>query len=273
MSSRTARRFVALRRSKPFSGTFATDGKWLARQRARREQSAPKRQLNRDRLNRLVASVSSILKEGEPTKFAMEGACRHGLRSQLCAEGWIWAHADAAAADIVAKALSRIGAQRPTWARGSRDTPKTGSRPRSTRGASIAVARSTRRRLRRSSARMFAAAFITTGSASSSIFKRTRAEYIIRIAAEAKQREAQREMDCGQCGKAFIRLLTKPTQRFCSPVCANEAKRVESQQAARSALHSMRHHVPARQRTVQVLQPDMLQRCAIRSHRAPAQDL
>lgn len=69
----------------------------------------------------MTAAVVRILAQGEPTKFAFEGACRHGLRSQLCLEGTAWAAADKFAAAIVGEALRRIGAVRPPWADGQPD--------------------------------------------------------------------------------------------------------------------------------------------------------
>lgn len=81
--------------------------------------SKPKpRKLNRDRQRHLVESTAFILRLGEPTYFAFEGACRHDLRSRLCLEGWAWQDADTAAAEIVSSALNRIGATRPSWIQG-----------------------------------------------------------------------------------------------------------------------------------------------------------
>jgi hypothetical protein len=60
----------------------------------------------------------SILAKGEPTKFAFEGACRHGLRSRLCLEGQPWATADKFAGEVVSEALRRLGAERPMWIEG-----------------------------------------------------------------------------------------------------------------------------------------------------------
>lgn len=69
----------------------------------------------------MVSTIATILRQGEPTVFAFEAACRHGLRIRLIFEGWRWADADSTAAEIVATALRRIGAQRPTWLQGQRE--------------------------------------------------------------------------------------------------------------------------------------------------------
>jgi hypothetical protein len=76
------------------------------------------RKLNRRRFDELVDDVAKILKLGQPTAFAFEGACRHGIRSRLCLDGWSWMDADAAAADVLSASLSQIGMTRPTWWQG-----------------------------------------------------------------------------------------------------------------------------------------------------------
>lgn len=90
----------------------------LARERKRRASKPKLFRISKDRRQHLVGVVARLLERGEPTKFALEAPCRHGLRSALCLQGWPWAPADAIAADIVAAALRRIGAVRPTWREG-----------------------------------------------------------------------------------------------------------------------------------------------------------
>lgn len=80
-----------------------------------------KRTLGSDLRHRLVDSVAPILKRGEPTIFAFEGAIRAAIRSRLCIRGWDWQDADFAAAGVVGAALNVIGAQRPTWQEGQPD--------------------------------------------------------------------------------------------------------------------------------------------------------
>ncbi|WP_424992404.1 hypothetical protein [Oceaniradius stylonematis] len=98
---------------------------WVKPQRVK----AKPRRMNRNRKRRLIAEVCMILKTGEPTKFAFEGACRHGLRSALCLEGWQWAEADRVAAEIVSVALNIIGARRPTWQEGQPEWTQPGAMP------------------------------------------------------------------------------------------------------------------------------------------------
>lgn len=86
---------------------------------SRRMSIKPKhRKLHKDYRAKLIETVVSILKEGNPTYFAFEGACRQSVRSLLCIEGWSWGEADTASTEIVLTALNRVGAKRPTWSQG-----------------------------------------------------------------------------------------------------------------------------------------------------------
>jgi hypothetical protein len=88
----------------------------------RRISIKPKvRKLHKDYRASLIETVVVTLKEGKPTHFALEGTCRHSVRSLLCVEGWGWNEADTASADIVRTALGRIGATRPSWWQGQRE--------------------------------------------------------------------------------------------------------------------------------------------------------
>ena len=67
----------------------------------------------------VVEKVAAILDRGEPTRFAYEGACRHGVRvGFILGAGWPWQAADAAAAEIIEAAFHRLGVSRPRWAEG-----------------------------------------------------------------------------------------------------------------------------------------------------------
>lgn len=50
--------------------------------------------------------------------FAYEGAFVAEMRSSLCMAGWPWSIADQAARDLVAEALRKIRAERPSWDEG-----------------------------------------------------------------------------------------------------------------------------------------------------------
>lgn len=89
--------------------------------RRARQRAKSTRKLDRRRESDLTDSVVAILKTGQPTYFAFEGACRAGVRSTLCLEGWPWMDADDAARGLVGKALNQIGAERPTYMQGQPD--------------------------------------------------------------------------------------------------------------------------------------------------------
>ena len=65
-----------------------------------------------------VKDVAAILKRGEPTIFAFEGAVRHSLRSFLCLRGVGWHEADHDAAEVVRLAYVRLQIRRPSWLEG-----------------------------------------------------------------------------------------------------------------------------------------------------------
>lgn len=90
------------------------------------------RKINRDRRRHLVDTVARIMREARdaghvPTLLNLEAPMRHGLRSRLCLQGWRWADADAVAADIVAEAMKRNGAKRPTWLEGQPEWAQQGA--------------------------------------------------------------------------------------------------------------------------------------------------
>lgn len=74
--------------------------------------------VNADQHRHLVDQTAEILGEWKSTKFENEGACRAGLRSAWCLSGHDWHIADATAERIVAEALNKIGARRPSWEEG-----------------------------------------------------------------------------------------------------------------------------------------------------------
>lgn len=101
----------------------------LAKRPAKPTAKGKLRQLGKKRFNALVGSTARVLQVGEPTKFEFEGACRAGLRSSLCLDGWSWPDADAASAEVVARALTKIGAVRPTWQQGQPEYTQAGFAP------------------------------------------------------------------------------------------------------------------------------------------------
>ena len=77
--------------------------------------------LSKERRRALIDLASRVLRLGEPTVFAFEATCRHGLRSNFCLQGYPWIIAELTAAGIVDRALHRLGAKRPRWIQGQRE--------------------------------------------------------------------------------------------------------------------------------------------------------
>ena len=99
-----------------------TQDGWIEKRRPK-AKPAQRRKLNRGKHKHLVERVAAFMSQEKadgraPTLFTYEASIRHGIRAGLCLEGWGWADADQAAADVVATALRQAGAQRPTWAEG-----------------------------------------------------------------------------------------------------------------------------------------------------------
>jgi hypothetical protein len=87
------------------------------------------RRLKKEKRSALVDKLAAILRWREPTAFAGEGPCRHGVRASLCLQGWPWPAADMVAGDVVTVALNRVGATRPTWQQGQPEYTQDGALP------------------------------------------------------------------------------------------------------------------------------------------------
>jgi hypothetical protein len=204
------------------------DGKERARLKAAKQPAL--RQLAKDRFDRLVSSVATILKTGEPTVFEHEGSCRHGLRSALCLDGWSWEDADAAARGVVSKAYVVIGATRPTWQQGQPEWTQDGFSP-----VERTYCAHCRKHLPESEGgqnRIYCSrnclrnAYVKRRRLME--VTRTRVEWLAEIAAETAKNLKQRERDCDHCGEPFIPDLNYKRRRFCSPECGHAAQKIES---------------------------------------------
>jgi len=211
------------------------NAKLAQKQREIREAKVQSRKLNRNKREHLVSTVALMLKQGQPTRFAFEGACRHGVRSSLCLQGWAWCDADAAAASVVSAALNRIGAERPTWAQGQPGYTEEGFAPvqytrcvhcHSNIGDEVVSGKFCSELCRNANYQQIYRQFDLRVSL---------AERHAIKAADAEHNRKQREMDCEHCGKVFTRLLGKKSQRFCSPECAHEASKTERRRIADKA--------------------------------------
>ena len=201
------------------------------------------RKLNAKVFERLVENVTRILKTGESTKFEFEGPCRHGIRRHLVLRGWKWPDADNAAKQVVAKALSRIGAERPTWDEGQPEFAKNFRIERTWCAYHRCQNRIPEERIASGQA-MYCSDLCAQGAHEQrkwrSGIRRSMAEWLAECADKSAQmvRERTRPCEYEECGKPFI--ADKPTSRFCSYVCANRAAtKLEATRCANADCHKI----------------------------------
>lgn len=182
------------------------------------------RKLNRDRQARVVNATVLLLKTWRNSRFEHEGACRAGLRSALCLEGWRWVEADNCAAEIVGQALNRIGAMRPTWAEGQPEVVDTNliTRTRCVHcGGNIPEERADPR-VKYCSDRCRSSSYARKAAASHETM--TRVEYLAKSTLKTERTIRERSGHCEQCGTFFVAVLRD--RRFCSPACSGLARRL-----------------------------------------------
>lgn len=71
-----------------------------------------------EKRDHIVSRAMDALRDWRFSPFEHEGSVRAGVRSGLCLQGYDWHRSDAEAEAIVTRALSLLGAQRPTWEQG-----------------------------------------------------------------------------------------------------------------------------------------------------------
>ena len=171
----------------------------------------------------VVETVAAILDKGEPTRFAFEGACRHGVRvAYILGGGSTWRAADAAAAEIIEAALKRLGVSRPSWLDGQPETVE----PVVERLACVACGREIgETRHRNGEERKFCSEPCRV--AFHSRMRRrdeeraTRAEW---LAEQAAKKDATRPMrPCQWCGTPYRPNAGTRPGKYCSRTCANRA--------------------------------------------------
>jgi hypothetical protein len=184
---------------------------------------------------RMIASVTEILRAGDSSKFEYEAACRYGIRSHLCLKGALWDEADQRAASIVTAALDQIKAVRPTFWEGQSDYADTdtsaGFCARGSCGRPIPVdlessngtpikycSKICKNRAHADRARIH-------GNKSSL------AEYLAVCAAQSERTLHDRARDCPECGKHF--LTRDPSRKYCSRRCWREATAATQSPCAR----------------------------------------
>lgn len=173
------------------------------------------------RHDRMLQSAIVIMRQSTASAFEFEGAVRAGIRSQLCLEGWRWSHADAVAAGITDRALSRIGAVRPTFMQGQ-PTSDWGDLVERTRCVNCGERIPQERKQHGPRVR-----FCSDACGKSESGNRTWAEW---LAAAASRKEAYRTLktkECEQCGSDFVAI--DGAQRFCTLTCKGAASRIRDE--------------------------------------------
>ncbi len=198
------------------------------------KSASPQPRLSKEKHRAIIEAVALILKTGEPTMFAYEASCRHGIRQQLCLEGWSWDLADAVAADIVAEALRLIGAKRPTWQEGQPEWTQQGVLREVREHCARCRKPIPQERIDRSVATPAKyCSMECTDAAKVDMYRiregeewraRHRAQEAARL---AKLRAAMPPKPCAYCGDMFHPAPARPGRpetTFCSPRCRNKAR-------------------------------------------------
>ncbi|PTE15990.1 hypothetical protein [Pseudogemmobacter blasticus] len=92
----------------------------------RRERDARRGRLGRGRFDQLVRELAGVIRlafEAGATGslFGLEGPLRHGIRADLCLQGWHWHDADQMARELMDEAFKAVRATRPSWNEGQRE--------------------------------------------------------------------------------------------------------------------------------------------------------
>jgi predicted nucleic acid-binding Zn ribbon protein len=198
-------------------------------------------QIPAERREGILVGVISILRSGNPTRFAHEGACRHGLRAALCLEGHSWDDADAATSSIISDALHRLGAVRPPWWEGQSEYADTdaskGLCSYSRCGNPIPLDRGVGLR---------SVKFCSDECGMYAHNERVRrfgnkytlAEYLAMSAARTQRTIEQHSGDCEVCGRHFVAQI--PGRRYCSRRCFFKTKTLHAERSCGIMLSCMR---------------------------------
>ncbi len=165
----------------------------------------------------------AFLKQGEPTRFAFEGACRNaGVRSSLCLEGWRWPDADHTAVEVVAAALAQN--RRSPSDDGGRGNPSSPTPIPSKASARFAAAASPSRLIvaeRNGKAVKYCCDSCASMAAAELRPKEHRrmsiADYLAFSAARSAETERLRSRNCEQCGSFFA--ARDERRHYCSRSC------------------------------------------------------
>lgn len=181
-----------------------------------------------------VDVVMDLLRDWRMSPFEHEGATRAGIRSALCLDGHGWARSDMTAAEVIAEALHRMGAERPTWDQGQRE---------------YSLARDTCLRCGGTIPEEFQVGERRQGFCSDICARAMISERNLRVMSRETQayqdaqdtirRAGHKPIACEACGKTFRPLFADG--KFCSRVCSSDNQRMVSE---RVCLHCDKQFTP-----------------------------
>jgi hypothetical protein len=165
-----------------------------------------------------IAAFAKILDKGKPTRFAYEGAIRHGIRSYLVLLGETWADADLNAQQVLQAAFWRLKIARPSWLEGQ---------PEATRlpGDRIYCANSDCQKVIEQTSlqvRLYCSEECRTREKAKRYYRdNAETERIQARAARVAQRALGEVRHCELCNRQFkaLDVSGKKPQRFCSLKC------------------------------------------------------
>lgn len=191
-----------------------------------------RRRTQADSDRELVEAVATMLDFGRPTRFALEGPCRHGLRIEFCLSGVPWHESDDRANKIVCEALRQIGAVRPTWQQGQPEYCQDGFSPTEftrCQNCGTAIDPYTNQNGRpRKYCGTLCAVLVYQRKVAKGQEQTSRVEYIARMAAQSATHRHERAKPCKHCGATFIPDHRREReQMFCSQACGAASRRRE----------------------------------------------
>lgn len=171
----------------------------------------------------LIGTVAAILDQGEPTRFAFEGAARAGLRSAFCLASWPWAAADREAAIILEDAFKALGVSRPSWYEGQPEYVERVGGGFTCRncGVDLGEDRHVNGRERAFCSRLCLGVWHKRRERMDDN-RQARAAYLATLAAKTEANRPNRP--CAECGKPFRPKTIKGEHHWCSKSCAAKGR-------------------------------------------------
>ncbi len=176
---------------------------------ALRRTQTPKPILNADRRQHVVHHVVDQMRQWRLSPFEFEGTIRTSVRAALCLEGYGWQRSDTEAASVVAEALRRMGAVRPTWDSGQREYVV---ERENCSWCALPLPEGTRERF---CGEVCARSALTWRDYETRYKESLVGNSAYRVVARARNPERP----CKNCGEGFHPLTAESNQEFCSQRC------------------------------------------------------